>query len=121
MNDKMGVMEHIYLSVLFFQERPGVWIAQGLERDIAAQGRTQEEARKAFEQTALGYLHLDAQLERSPLSTLGPAPEVFWKAWHRIAETKSLTARPLRAPDPGTPPAFVVDAITNEALPALSH
>ena len=63
---------HIVLSVLFFREPSGIWVAQALEHNIAAQGGTVEEATVAFERTVEGYLRLDAKLGREPLSVLKP-------------------------------------------------
>jgi hypothetical protein len=74
---------HIVLSVLFFRE-PGdsdTWVAQALERDIAAHGKSIEQAKLAFERTVAGYLRLAAKHHQEPLATLKPAPEPFWSAW----------------------------------------
>ena len=103
---------HLVLSVLFFQERPGVWVAQALERDIAAQGPDVEAARVAFERTIAGYLKLDARLNREPLSALKPAPKDYWAMWERV-QHKELQ-EPLFAHEAAVPPAYVIRAISNE-------
>jgi len=110
-------MGNIYLGVLLFRDRStGMWIAQALEHDISAHGPSVEAARIAFERVVDGYLSLDARHHREPLSTLQPAPRVFWDAWQRVAE-KQL--QELRVPNPSLPPAFAIQAITNET-PALT-
>ena len=103
---------HLVLSVLFFQERPGVWVAQALERDIAAQGPSIEAARVAFERTIAGYLKLDAGLSREPLSALRPAPKDYWAMWERV-QRKELQ-EPLFAHEAAVPPAYVIRAISTE-------
>jgi hypothetical protein len=108
---------HIFLAVLFFQERSsGTWIAQGLERDICAQGPDLEMAKLAFERTLMGYLMLDVQHHRAPLASLKPAPRPFWDAWERVTQ-KQAAAIPLV--DPSLPPAYTIQAITHET-PASS-
>jgi hypothetical protein len=106
---------HIYLAVLFFKERSGHWIAQGLERDIAAQGPDLEMAKLAFERTVMGYLKLDAQHHRAPLASLRPAPRPFWDAWERVSQKQTAAIPPV---DPSLPPAYTIQAITHET-PAL--
>ena len=103
---------HLVLSVLFFQERPGVWVAQALERDIAAQGPSVEAARLAFERTIAGYLKLDTRLNRELLSGLEPAPTEYWEMWERV-QRKELE-EPLFADEPAVPPAYVIAAISTE-------
>lgn len=98
------------LSVLFFQERPGVWVAQALEHDIAAHGGSIDEAKTAFERTVWGYLRLaESRHQTEPFEALQKAPDAFWQAWHRIT-AKSTEALPT------TPPAYVVAAISSEPV-----
>ena len=83
------VWEHMvgrfgYLSVLFIQ-REGFWVAQSLEYDLAAQGRTVDEAKHAFEQTLIGQIMLDKQQGRPPLDHLPPAPDRYWDAFRQVA------------------------------------
>ena len=110
--------KHLVLSVLFFQElgRPGVWVAQGLEHDIAAYGESIEQAKRAFERTVQGYFQLAAKYQQEPLASLQPAPDPFWSAWERVA-TKKTEA--LHSADPATPPAYVIQAITTEHIPTV--
>ena len=104
---------HILLSVLLFKDSSGMWIAQGLEHDISAHGANIEAVKLAFERTITGYLRLDAQHNREPLSSLRPAPKHFWDSWQRVAKkhTESIPTT-----DPSIPSAYAIQAITNEAL-----
>jgi hypothetical protein len=106
------VARQIYLSVLFFQESPGIWIAQGLERDIAAHGPSIEAAKVAFERTVVGYFRLDRMRHREPLSTLKPAPATFWNAWERVRRQK-MEAEALPSID-----AYMIPAVTSEFINA---
>jgi len=103
-----------YLSVLFIQ-RDGFWVAQSLELDLAAQGRTFDEAKHAFEQTLIGQIMLDKRAGRTPLDHLPPAPERYWEVFRQVA-LKSVATEPMAVPD--IPPAFMVQAIasTNAGL-----
>lgn len=116
LDDNLGEMaRHLYLSVLFFRDpnEPEAWIAQALEHDIAAHGRTIEQARVAFERTVQGYFQLAAKHHQEPLASLKAAPDTFWEAWKRVAHKD--TER-LRSTDPQAPPAYVVQAITTESI-----
>jgi hypothetical protein len=106
---------HIVLSVLFFRDSrdPEVWVAQALERDIAAHGKTVEQAKLAFERTVAGYLRIAAKNHQEPVASLKPAPEHFWSAWERATGKKTLE---LPHVDAAIPPAYVIQAITNESI-----
>ena len=82
-------IKQVVLNVLFFREAAGgPWVAQGLEKDIAAQGETIEAAKTAFERTVFGYLTVDRKLGREALSCLRPAPEAYWEAYKRVSVEK---------------------------------
>src|SRR5262245_3769969 len=105
---------HIVLSVLFFKEPSGIWVAQALEHDIAAQGGDLDEAKIAFERTVTGYLRLDAKAKREPLSSLKPAPQPYWAVWERV-KRKELQA-PDAADSSSVPPAYIITAVTTESV-----
>jgi hypothetical protein len=109
-------VRHVVLSVLFFQERPGMWVAQALEHDISGSGPSIEKARIAFERTVFGYLKLDAQHKREPLSTVNRAPQGFWDIWENLRQAK-MDAEEIRMADSSVPPAYMISAISNELLP----
>lgn len=110
----------IILNVLFFRESAGgPWIAQALEKDIAAQGESIDAAKLAFERTVFGYLAMDQRLGREALSGLKPAPEEYWDVYRQLGVQKRFTEmKPPTAPDVTTDstPAFMIAAVSNEAL-----
>jgi hypothetical protein len=104
--------KRVVLRVLLFHDpHSESWIAQALERDIAAFGADVEEAKRAFERTVSGYFTL---LEGNPrgLEVLKPAPDVFWDTWERVASERMQAERMLSIP------AYMMPAVTNDPLPA---
>ncbi|HXG69971.1 MAG TPA: hypothetical protein VNJ04_05080 [Gemmatimonadaceae bacterium] len=71
-------MRSPYIHVLYIQSSAG-WYAQCLEYDVAAQGRSQDEAERSF----LATWSLQAQIDREngepPFSTLGRAPAKYFE------------------------------------------
>jgi hypothetical protein len=59
------------LSVVFIKDQCATWVAQCLEFDIAAQGKTIKDAQRAFERTFLGQVMLDLHHKRQPLEGIG--------------------------------------------------
>ena len=102
---------HVVLSVLFFRDQSaGAWVAQALERDIAAYGPSFEEAKVAFERTVAGYFQLDIKRHREPLATLKAAPQLFWEAWERVR------SQVMQAEQVPTTDAYMIPAKTEERL-----
>ena len=54
------------------------WVAQGLHYDIAAQGKTAEAAKDAFDKVVTAHIDYDVRSNRTPLASLKPAPQQFW-------------------------------------------
>lgn len=54
-------------------------IAQCLEYDIAAQGKTIEKLEQAFMHQFVGQMEVDLQHGVVPLKHFGPAPAEFWE------------------------------------------
>ena len=54
------------LTILFLQDH-GYWVAQCLEYDITAQGKTIDAAKLAFERTFVGQVLVDTQKGKEPL------------------------------------------------------
>ena len=68
------------LRILLFEERPGVWIAQCLEHDIAVQGETREAALAEFKSAIVAQVDMDRQdCISPPLSQIPPAPKMYSK------------------------------------------
>lgn len=104
------------LRVLFFQDRPHhgppVWVAQALERDIAAFGPDLEAAKLAFERTLSGYLEIAADQHTIPLASLAEAPDIFWEIWNRVVPSH------VQAERMPSIPAFMVPAVTYDQVSA---
>lgn len=101
---------HILISVLLFQDGDA-WVAQGLEYDIAAFGRSIQEAATAFRQTFAAKVMLDLRRSRSPLQGLSPAPDRYWRMFNE-AEDLDLSAAPVDLPK-DVPPAYMLQAISH--------
>lgn len=83
-----------------------VWVAQCLEHDIAAQGRSIEAAKASFEHVFLGHVKLDESAGREPLANVPPAPDFYWERFRKA----SRLADPLT----NVPPAFMVGEALQE-------
>ena len=80
-------MEHsFFVSILFikefFEDQSG-WVAQCLEYDIAAQGKTIKEAKIAFERTFVGQVVTDIFHQKKPLEGIPKAPSEYWVEFRR--------------------------------------
>lgn len=106
--------KHIVLSVIIFRDQhdPETWIAQALEHDVVAHGRGIEQAKTAFERTVAGFIRMAEKRREEPFARMGPAPDAFWSAWQRITSKQMLESRV----DPNIPPAYMLQAITDEVL-----
>lgn len=107
----------LVIKVIFMHEGRH-WVAQGLEYDLAAQGRTVEETKRAFERTFTGRLLFDRERGRQPLSGLPKAPQKFWDIFTAVTRHKAeLVAERMKSADDGAdlmlPPAFMLSAIQN--------
>jgi hypothetical protein len=96
----MAERERITLSVLLLVEGES-WVAQCLEYDIVAQGKTPRKALESFGWVIGAQVLLDKQRRRKPLSTFERAPERFWE--------KFKDGIPLRDPFPLTLPVVSFD------------
>lgn len=88
----------------------GTWVAQVLEKNLAAHGPSPYAALAAVELVLQGHVNFDTRQRREPLSRLKPAPEHFWTAFE--------SARPLPLPKPGTGllPAHIIAAIADDTV-----
>lgn len=97
----------LQLSVLFIKDQHSTWVAQCLEFDIAAQGKSFKDAQRAFERTFMGQIALDMRNDRRPLEGIKQAPKQYWSMYE---ESERLAdRRPFRLPE-GIPPAFMISA-----------
>ena len=86
------------LRVVVFQE-DGYWVAQCIEYDIGAQGKTFRDMAMHFALT-LG-LDLDESLNRhgEPFAGIDPAPAYFEKMW----EQRASTLKPIQETEEASP------------------
>lgn len=85
------------VRVLIFKDGDHM-VAQCLEHDIAAQGRSHEEVRRSFEWTYIGHVVLAAKRKRAPFADLPKAPEIFWKQFESARNLGTYTFN-LSAPE----------------------
>jgi hypothetical protein len=98
------------VSVLLLREEDG-WVAQCLEYDVAAQGKTITQVKTAFERTFVGQILVDVKAGRQPLEGVGQAPGFYWEKFEhaeRLADRK-----PFYLPE-GIPPAFMIAAVADD-------
>lgn len=100
-------LEGLLLSVIFIKDQCSGWVAQCLEFDIAAQGKSIKDAQNAFERVLAGQVMLDMQNNRRPFTGIGQAPKEYWDMFE--ASERLTDRRPFRLP-PGIPPAFMLAA-----------
>jgi hypothetical protein len=84
MTDNRSVETQLQLRVVIFQEG-SAWVAQVLERDMAAYGGSPYAALAAIQQVLFAHVAFDTTFERPPLSRLHRAPQVYWRAFEQAA------------------------------------
>ena len=97
------------IHVLLIREGDS-WVAQALDVDIAAQGRSVPLAQKAFIQAVNAQLRLDAAHGREPFQGIPPAPEAYWEAFFKHARALEQTV--VEGED--VVPAYMIRAIADE-------
>jgi len=99
------------LSILLLREGD-VWVAQCLEYDIAAQGKTIADAKDAFARTFSGQVAVDLHHDVEPLHGFSQAPRMYWelfKKGERLADRQ-----PIYLPTESVPPAFMIHAMADD-------
>lgn len=72
------------LTILLFQENNS-WVAQCLEYDIAAQGKTSDDALCELHRLYYGQVAIRRELKLPPLQEeLQPAPLIYWQQCKKI-------------------------------------
>lgn len=84
------------------------WVAQGLEWDLAAQGRTVPEALSRLHKTVATQLCLCLENGVEPLSQAVEAPQVFFKAFD---EGISMTPKRDMKIEESLPEAWMIDSL----------
>ena len=96
------------LSVLLLREGED-WVAQCLEYDIAAQGRTLESVKDAFAQAFAARVTIDLARGVQPLIDLASAPNNYWMKF-KLAE-RQQDHLPIPVPSDSLPPTFLIRAM----------
>jgi len=69
------------LRFVIFQEAPGLWLARGLEHDLAAEARTIGQALRAALRIVHAHVAFDTRHDHPPLSAFAPSPQRCWNAY----------------------------------------
>ena len=94
------------LSVLLIKDH-GVWAAQCLEHNIAAQGATTQEALLELSRTVAAEIALRAEKGMEGLAGIPRAPDLYWRMFGASDRLRTKD-RPLFHPDRDAPPAFML-------------
>ena len=113
----------VKISVLFYQEafesergeEHLAWVAQGLEYDIAAQGRTIQEAKHRFGLTVITQILMDTRKQKSPLEGISAAPNHYLEL-ARTAHLLEEKGHILSNPSPELPPDFPLTTIKTQQV-----
>ena len=90
------------VSVLLYEEE-GFWIAQGMQFDITARGRSPTEASERFNDKFGAELVISTEVGEEPLAGVGPAPKEFWEMYKRAKMHATIDDAPIRLSDGATP------------------
>jgi hypothetical protein len=106
-NCRMAPKQSIFMRVLLMPEGD-FWVAQALEHDIAAQGRSEDGARQAFLKTLSAQAQLDIENGREPLQDIPPAPDWYFEAYQEARESDSFLK------EPSLPEAYIAQAVSDQ-------
>jgi hypothetical protein len=95
------------LSILLFQ-KDTTWVAQCLEWDIAAQGKTLDDALNSFERTFVGQLVLDIDQNKNPLEDTPRTPREYWTMFEQAK--KLADKKPFYLPEEISPVCITASA-----------
>jgi len=84
------------LSVLLICEG-GRWVAQCLEYDFTAQGKSMNKAMDSFAKSFAGQVFMDVQHGKEPLEDFTKAPVEYWDIFHKASKLQDRTA--IRVPE----------------------
>ena len=69
------------LSLVVYQETPGIWVARGIEHDVTAEGRTIGETVRSVLRMVHAHSAFDVRHDREPLSAFRAAAQPYWNAF----------------------------------------
>ena len=84
---------------MLFPEGSGkdqVWIAQGIEHDFAAQGKTLESAQKHFMKTIETHIAVCEKYGDNPFEGIPPAPSWFLREYE-LAQSETIQELPVKS------------------------
>jgi hypothetical protein len=91
------------VSVVIYPEE-GLGIAQGIQFDITARGRTPTEASERFnEKFGAEFIMSMEAGDDEPLAGVGAAPREFWELYERAKMHATIDDAPIRLSDGATP------------------
>jgi hypothetical protein len=90
------------VSVVLYPEED-FWIAQGVQFDITARGRTPLEASERFNDKFGAELVMSIEVGEEPLASVGAAPKEFWDMHERAKMRAAVDDTPIRLSDGATP------------------
>jgi hypothetical protein len=90
------------VSVVLYPE-DGFWVAQGVQFDITARGRTPIEASERFNNKFGAELVISIELGEAPLAGVGPAPLEFWAMYENAKMRAFMDDASIRLSDGATP------------------
>ena len=98
-SDRLAPADIIYrmktpdLTILICREGRGIWFAQCVEYDIAAQAKTFDDVIYEIERTIHAQILIDSEAGCEPFSDVPPAPKEFWEIAKTAPELQSLLPR----------------------------
>ena len=101
----MSILSHdeFRVGVLLYPE-DGFWIAQGIQFDITARGRTPLEASERFNDKFGAELVMSIELgDDKPLAGVGSAPPEFWGMYENAKMRAAVDDSAMRLSDGATP------------------
>jgi hypothetical protein len=99
------------LSVLLLRADTG-WVAQCLEYDFVAQGKTIPGVKEAFSRALVGQVLVDIEHKQEPLSGFAPAPQEYWDKFKQAE--RLVDRQPIIVPAESLPPAFMIHAVADD-------
>ena len=93
----MADREFIDVRVIAFQEADGMWTAQCLEYDIAAQAGTLPDLARELQRVLVSHFAISGEMGQEPFFGLPSAPDKFWRMYE---EAEMLVEQEIGKSDP---------------------
>ena len=74
------------------------WVAQCLEYDFAAQGKTMSKAMDCFSKSFAGQIYIDIDNGKEPLEDFTAAPVEYWDVFNKAAD-RLKELKPFKLPE----------------------